>query len=237
MTKIDTSRDEYIKAIFELMEVHGHATNKQLADFLQVTAASVTEMIKRLVETQDVYLKKKAIYLTDKGMQDVKTLLTKHRLWEIFLVDYLGYAWDEVHEDADALEHATSEHLKDKLNAFLNNPRHCPHGNEIFANHPKKDHLKPLSAMDPGEKGVIHKVSDDKILLRYLEEKNLCLYKTITVKSVDAFDGSIWIESGGQESYVARKAAERIMMICRSDTDRITCSPQEQEFCICRNKA
>ncbi len=124
MTKNDTSRDEYIKAIYKLTELYGSATNKKLADHLKVSAPSVTEMVKRLIDADDVYADKKAIYLTEKGIEDARKLLTKHRLWEIFLVEYLGYSWQDVHADADKLEHATSVRLKDRLNDFLNHPKH-----------------------------------------------------------------------------------------------------------------
>ena len=85
MIKIDTSRADYLKAIYSCMEKEGSASNKRLTDLLEVSPSSVTEMIRRLVEAGDVYLDKKEIYLTEQGMVEVKEILTKHRLWEIFL--------------------------------------------------------------------------------------------------------------------------------------------------------
>ena len=119
MIKIDTSRADYLKAIYSCMEKEGSASNKRITDLLEVSPSSVTEMIRRLVEAGDVYLDKKEIYLTEQGMVEVKEILTKHRLWEIFLVRYLNYSWYEVHEEADALEHATSDRLKDRLNELF----------------------------------------------------------------------------------------------------------------------
>jgi len=165
MIKIDTSRADYLKAIYSCMEKEGSASNKRITDLLEVSPSSVTEMIRRLVEAGDVYLDKKEIYLTEQGMVEVKEILTKHRLWEIFLVRYLNYSWYEVHEEADALEHATSDRLKDRLNELLNHPEHCPHGSEIFENHKYKDMLRLLSDLKPGDETSVHRVADDKELL------------------------------------------------------------------------
>lgn len=213
MTKNDTSRDEYIKAIYKLTELYGSATNKKLADHLKVSAPSVTEMVKRLIDADDVYADKKAIYLTEKGIEDARRLLTKHRLWEIFLVEYLGYSWQDVHADADELEHATSVRLKDRLNDFLNHPKHCPHGSEIFENHPNVDTLVRLSDMKEGEVKRLHKIPDDKEFLRYLEEKGISLNKSIKVIRIDNFDKSIIIEVDGTKFFITEQVAHKMKMI------------------------
>lgn len=213
MTKNDTSRDEYIKAIYKLTELYGSATNKKLADHLKVSAPSVTEMVKRLIDADDVYADKKAIYLTEKGIEDARKLLTKHRLWEIFLVEYLGYSWQDVHADADKLEHATSVRLKDRLNDFLNHPKHCPHGSEIFENHPNVDTLVRLSDMKEGEEKRLHKIPDDKEFLRYLEDKGISLNKSIKVIRIDNFDKSIIIEVDGTKFFITEQVAHKMKMI------------------------
>ena len=213
MIKIDTSKMDYLKAIYACMENEGYAVNKTLTDRLSVSPASVTEMIKKLVELGDVYLEKKCIYLSKQGMEEVKKILTKHRLWEIFLVEYMGYSWHEVHEEADALEHATSDRLKDSLNAFLNKPKHCPHGSEIFENHTHQDKLRRMDSLVAGDVAYIHRVVDDKALLEYLEIRGLKLNQEIKVLSVDSYDGSLSIESEGREVNVAAIAASKIMLM------------------------
>lgn len=212
LTKIDTSRDDYIIAIYECKERGETATNKLLCEMLNVKAASVTEMVKKLVESEDVYLENKDIYLTEKGRAAARTLLTKHRLWELFLVEYLGYSWQEVHADAEVLEHVTSENLKNRLNEFLHRPQHCPHGNEIYENHPDPDRLICLADMKAGDKGTIHKVWDDKKLLEYLEEKDLALNDEIEIIEIDNFDNSVLLKNKGKQVYIAGKAADRIMV-------------------------
>ena len=212
MAKIDTGRDDYILAIYELIEKQENATNKKIADILGIKAASVSEMLKKLVEEGDVYTENKSICLTESGKKRARALLTKHRLWELFLVEYLGYSWKNVHEDAKALEYVTSNGLKDRLNEFLNKPKHCPHGNEIYENHPDVDKLKKLSELSKGAKCRLHKVEDDRDLLEYLVEKKVNLGDEFIIKDIDNFDDSVLVSSESEDKHIAGKAAVRMMV-------------------------
>lgn len=212
MAKIDTGRDDYISAIYELIEKKEVATNKKIAEILGVKAASVSEMLKKLVEEGEVYTENKSILLTETGKIRARTLLTKHRLWELFLVEYLGYSWQNVHEDAKALEYVTSNVLKDRLNEFLKKPMHCPHGNEIYENHPDTDKLKKLSEVSKGISCRLHKVEDDRDLIEYLEEKKIALGDEFVVKDIDDFDDSILVISANEDKHIAGKAAVRMMV-------------------------
>ena len=212
MAKIDTGRDDYILAIYDLIEKKETATNKKIAEILGIKAASVSEMLKKLVEEGEVYTENKSILLTETGKMRARTLLTKHRLWELFLVEYLGYSWKNVHEDAKALEYVTSNGLKDRLNEFLNKPKHCPHGNEIYENHPDVDKLKKLSELSKGEKCRLHKVEDDKDLLEYLVEKKINLGDEFIIKDIDNFDDSVLVSSESEDKHIAGKAAVRMMV-------------------------
>lgn len=212
MAKIDTGRDDYISAIYELIEKNETATNKKIAEILGIKAASVSEMLKKLVEEGEVYTENKSILLTETGKMRARALLTKHRLWELFLVEYLGYSWQDVHEDAKALEYVTSNGLKDRLNEFLNKPMHCPHGNEIYENHPETDKLKKLSEVSKGISCRLHKVEDDRDLIEYLEEKKIALGDEFVVKDIDDFDDSILVSSASEDKHIAGKAAVRMMV-------------------------
>ena len=212
MAKIDTGRDDYISAIYELIEKKEIATNKKISEILGVKAASVSEMLKKLVEEGEVYTENKSILLTETGKIRARALLTKHRLWELFLVEYLGYSWQDVHEDAKALEYVTSNGLKDRLNEFLNKPMHCPHGNEIYENHPETDKLKKLSEVSKGISCRLHKVEDDRDLIEYLEEKKIALGDEFVVKDIDDFDDSILVSSASEDKHIAGKAAVRMMV-------------------------
>ena len=212
MAKIDTGRDDYILAIYELIEKKETATNKRIAEILGVKAASVSEMLKKLVDEGEVYTENKSILLTESGKIRARGLLTKHRLWELFLVEYLGYSWQDVHEDAKALEYVTSNGLKDRLNEFLKKPMHCPHGNEIYENHPDTDKLKKLSEVSRGISCRLHKVEDDRDLIEYLEEKKIALGDEFVVKDIDDFDDSILVSSATEDKHIAGKAAVRMMV-------------------------
>ena len=212
MAKIDTGRDDYISAIYELIEKKEIATNKKISEILGVKAASVSEMLKKLVEEGEVYTENKSILLTETGKMRARALLTKHRLWELFLVEYLGYSWQDVHEDAKALEYVTSNGLKDRLNEFLKKPMHCPHGNEIYENHPDTDKLKKLSEVSKGISCRLHKVEDDRDLIEYLEEKKIALGDEFVVKDIDDFDNSILVSSANEDKHIAGKAAVRMMV-------------------------
>lgn len=212
MAKIDTGRDDYISAIYELIEKKEIATNKKISEILGVKAASVSEMLKKLVEEGEVYTENKSILLTETGKMRARALLTKHRLWELFLVEYLGYSWQDVHEDAKAFEYVTSNGLKDRLNEFLNKPMHCPHGNEIYENHPETDKLKKLSEVSKGISCRLHKVEDDRDLIEYLEEKKIALGDEFVVKDIDDFDDSILVSSASEDKHIAGKAAVRMMV-------------------------
>lgn len=212
MAKIDTGRDDYISAIYELIEKKEIVTNKKISEILGVKAASVSEMLKKLVEEGEVYTENKSILLTETGKMRARALLTKHRLWELFLVEYLGYSWQDVHEDAKALEYVTSNGLKDRLNEFLNKPMHCPHGNEIYENHPETDKLKKLSEVSKGISCRLHKVEDDRDLIEYLEEKKIALGDEFVVKDIDDFDDSILVSSASEDKHIAGKAAVRMMV-------------------------
>lgn len=212
MAKIDTGRDDYILAIYELIEKKETATNKKIAEILGVKAASVSEMLKKLTEEGEVYTENKSILLTETGKIRARTLLTKHRLWELFLVEYLGYSWQDVHEDAKALEYVTSNGLKDRLNEFLNKPMHCPHGNEIYENHPETDKVKKLSEVSKGILCRLHKVDDDRDLIEYLEEKKIAIGDEFVVKDIDDFDSSILLSSATEDKHIAGKAAVRMMV-------------------------
>ena len=212
MAKIDTGRDDYISAIYELIEKKETATNKKIAEILGVKAASVSEMLKKLTDEGEVYTENKSILLTESSKIRARGLLTKHRLWELFLVEYLGYSWQDVHEDAKALEYVTSNGLKDRLNEFLKKPMHCPHGNEIYENHPDTDKLKKLSEVSRGISCRLHKVEDDRDLIEYLEEKKIALGDEFVVKDIDDFDDSILVSSATEDKHIAGKAAVRMMV-------------------------
>ena len=117
------NREDYLKIILELGGDTTKVNNKQIVSSLDVSAASVSEMISKLVKEELVeHSPYQGVQLTASGLQKASSLIRKHRLWEVFLVEHLDYSWNEVHDDAEVLEHVTSEHLADHLENYLNHP-------------------------------------------------------------------------------------------------------------------
>ncbi len=129
------NQEDYLKAIFELLEKNEKVTNKKISLRLNINKASVTEMLKRLINQGYVlYDDNLGFSLTDVGEVIAKKLISKHRLWEVFLINMLNYHNQNVHHEAEELEHATSDELMEMLNKFLNCPKKCPHGQTIYMN-------------------------------------------------------------------------------------------------------
>lgn len=130
--KYSSSKENYVKAIFHLQEIHGLVTTNALANELQTRAASVTDMLKKLKNQKLlIYEKYKGFKLTQEGRRIALQIVRKHRLWEFFLVEKLQFGWDEVHEIAEELEHVSSTLLVDRLDEFLGFPKADPHGDPI----------------------------------------------------------------------------------------------------------
>ena len=193
-----STEEDYIKAIFKITEKNqGSANTNAIAAHLSTSAASVTDMLKRL-SAKDYfhYEKYKGVYLTSKGIKMATNLVRKHRLWEVFLVDKLGFSWDEVHDIAEQLEHIKSDALITKLDDYLGNPRYDPHGDPI-PNAAGKFTLRnqvPLHSLAAGETGIVVGVREhDTPFLQYLNQIKVNLGTKIKVNSHTEFDHSMQV--------------------------------------------
>ena len=120
------NKEDYLKCIYEIGSRHKKITNKEIAQLMQVSPPAVTEMMKKMLAEELLVKDKKAGYLlTDLGLRLVSDLYRKHRLIEVFLVNHLGYSTDEIHEEAEVLEHTVSERFVERLDA-LSSRRHHP---------------------------------------------------------------------------------------------------------------
>lgn len=133
-TIMNSSREDYLQAIFRLSKEKGHATNKEISEYLGVSKASVSEMIKKLALANKVTIEKNQIKLSDHGDKLAKAVLSKHRIWEYFLSEVLHMDSEYIHAQADLLEHVTSDELRDALNKYLGYPTLSPGGKSIFEN-------------------------------------------------------------------------------------------------------
>lgn len=174
------TEENYIKAIFKITEKNqGAANTNAIAAHLSTSPASVTDMLKRL-SSKDYfhYEKYKGVYLTSKGIEMATHLVRKHRLWEVFLVDKLGFSWDRVHDIAEQLEHVTSEELIEKLDAYLGFPKYDPHGDPI-PNAEGKYTIRSqvsLHSLTKDEVGIVVGVREnDTPFLQYLNQLEIKL--------------------------------------------------------------
>jgi DtxR family Mn-dependent transcriptional regulator len=186
----------YLKAIWEAAE-EGAASTKEVADRLSVNPASVTNMFARLREMGLVeYERYRGASLTEEGLSEALRLVRRHRLIEAFLLDQLGYAWEEVHEEAEKLEHAVSDRFTERLAELLGHPDHDPHGDPIPAvdGTLEPDGSFPLPAAAVGQRVLIARVAyEDAPLLTYLGERGLVPGRLLRVEEARALDGVITV--------------------------------------------
>ena len=197
--------EDYIKAAFEIQCEHGRVTTSRLAARLGVTPASVTGMIKKLVGLEFVsHVPYRGIELTEKGTRLALDVLRRHRLLELYLVKALGLSWDEVHVEAEKLEHAISEELAQRIDEYLEHPTRDPHGSPIPGNNVSEDDQGwvRLAELETGEAAVIAEVEDhDAGFLRHVGSMGLYPGTRIEVTATERFDDlyTILVED---ESYV-----------------------------------
>lgn len=208
--------EDYIKAIFNLTEEEGvkKLGNNQLADYLGLSPASVSVMIKKMKDKKLVdYERYGKIELTQTGHEIALKLIRKHRLWETFLHDHMNFSWDEVHEVAHQLEHINSPKLIKELDNFLGNPKRDPHGDAIPDEHGRfvVELKQPLSSLLTGDVCRLISVKDNSaVFLKYVTQLGLALSSEIEILEIREFDASMLIAYDGKKENVSKKFAESI---------------------------
>ena len=205
---------DYLKAIYGLESAGERVTTSALARRMAVSAPSATAMTKRLDELGLVErLPYRGVALTDEGQRAALEVLRHHRLLERYLVDRLGLALDEVHAEAELLEHALSEELEAKIDAELGYPTHDPHGDPIPDRELRLVHgeSRTLLDLEPGSQGSIARVPDgDSELLRYLGELGLVPDASVEILAQAPFGGPVTVRTASGEHAISRELADRI---------------------------
>jgi DtxR family Mn-dependent transcriptional regulator len=213
------TEENYLKAIYHLSEGNLMAVStNQIAEMTNTKAASVTDMLKKLSEKKLInYIKYQGVTLSSSGLNAAVNIIRKHRLWEFFLVEKLGFKWDEVHDIAEELEHINSATLINRLDDFLGNPAVDPHGDPIpdrsgLIKHKK---LVKVSEMKAGEQGTVSGVSEhSSVFLKLLEKLGLTLESKIMITELIEFDGSIILTINQKtDRTISREVAKNILVM------------------------
>ncbi|HNK98285.1 MAG TPA: metal-dependent transcriptional regulator [Chitinophagales bacterium] len=217
-TPLSHTEENYLKAIFKLSELNSsNVSTNAIAEKLSTTAASVTDMLKKLASKKLLHYEKYyGVTLTEKGKKNAKDLIRKHRLWETFLVDKLRFSWDEVDELAEQLEHIRSEILTDRIDQFLGYPKFDPHGDPIPDKHGNIAYHEDvtLESMKKGESGIIVGVIDHSTeFLRYLDKVDLVIHTRIHISEDEEYDQSKTIlVNHKHETVISQKVAANLLV-------------------------
>ena len=218
MESISYTEENYLKAIFKLSEKEGKtASTNGISNEMNTSAASVTDMLKRLAEKELIHYEKyKGVTLTTKGNKLATGLVRRHRLWEVFLLEKLQFSWDEVHEIAEQLEHIKSDELVERLDAFLGYPKFDPHGDPIpdaEGNFTFRKQI-PLAELAAGEKGAIVGVQEHSAtFLQYLDRLELVLGAEIELLEKFEYDESTKILLNGKNEMILSKKVNQNLFI------------------------
>ena len=219
---LSNTEENYLKAVFKIAEREGGAVSTNaVAAAMQTTPASVTDMLKRLSEKQLlIYEKYRGVQLTPEGEKHSTALIRKHRLWEVFLTEKLGYSWDEVHEIAEQLEHVQGEELVARLDTYLGHPKFDPHGDPI----PDADgrwtfrQQVLLSSLAEGQSGIITGVDDHTpAFLQHLQQIGLILGVRVQLLERIAYDQSLKINVDGAREMMISDKVSRHLFVKKQD--------------------
>ena len=211
------SKEDYLSIIFKNLDKEGKIKANLIAKKLSVSNAAVTDMLKKLSGEGYIYYQPyKGIALTSEGENYARNMVRRHRIWEVFLNQIVGMPWDKVHEEANRLEHSSSDDLINRLEVMLDFPEYDPHGDPIpskTGKMPKIKRQKPLSELAEGESGKVVRVNDsDENFLGYISELGIRLKENIIIKKKIEFDKSLEILIKGKSWNVSNKLAQNVFV-------------------------
>lgn len=225
MDQLSAPVQDYLKTIYLLEGRPGGASTNAIAAALGVRPASVTGMLKKLADLKLVrHVRYQGAHLTRRGERLALEVVRHHRLLEVFLVETLGYTWDEVHIEADRLEHAISEDFEDRLAARLGDPRVDPHGDPIPAKDGRlpSDCPIPLAILSVGGRARVARVADgDPARLRHAAGLGLIPGAQLTLLSAEPYGGSLRVRVEGSERPVGLELARHIFVTPEAIAPRV----------------
>lgn len=210
------TEENYLKALFNLAGEKGEVGVNDLSKHLDIRMPTVTSMMKKLAEKKLVHYETyKPLRLTEKGRKEAALVIRKHRLTEMYLVEKMGFGWEDVHEIAEQIEHIQSPALFDKMDQLLGYPKADPHGAPIPDRNGKLAWIAydRLCDCKAGESvrlaAVVHGASD---FLKFLNSRGIHLGLRIRIRSVEPFDGSMVVAYDGRQETLSRVASERLLV-------------------------
>ena len=214
---ITLSEENYLKAILAIsLNTNKKATTNAIAEELNTSAASVSDMLKKMQDKKLVkYEKYRGVELSNKGNNHAVSITRKHRLWETFLVKKLNFNWEEVHDLAEELEHIKSSKLIDRLDSFLDFPNFDPHGEPIPTRNGEipNSNTTPLNKLKSGSKGKVMGVTiDEKSFLEYLTKLNISIGTKIEIIEKISFDQSISINIENTNQHISNDVAKHLLI-------------------------
>jgi DtxR family Mn-dependent transcriptional regulator len=215
---LTAAAQDYAKAIYTLESRDGAASTTELATLLEVRPASVSGMLRKLSALGLVeHERYRGVRLTERGRRVALEVIRHHRLVELFLVENLGMTWDEVHAEAEVLEHALSEELEELIAAKLGNPTVDPHGDPIPSRELTlaESEAPALAELEPGEAATFVRISDtEPEMLRFLGERGIVPGARLEVVDRQPFDGPLFVRVGKDRHVLGEKLA-RAMRVQR----------------------
>jgi DtxR family Mn-dependent transcriptional regulator len=213
----NVSQEDYLTAIYRNLDDAGEIKPNLLASKLDISNAAVTDMLRKLSRDGFVdYQKYKRIKLTGEGEAYAKNMLRRHRIWEVFLHQTLGMSWDKVHDEAEKLEHSSSDEIINLLEEYLEFPEVDPHGYPIPDKNGKIKKSKSVVAiteLNENDSAKVIRVNDDvKNLLSYVTKIGISLGKGIIVKDKLEYDGSVLVKIDSKEVNISSKIASNIFV-------------------------
>lgn len=208
--------ENYLKNIYKLQSNEGKVTTSSLSKNLNISPASVSEMVKKLAEEGTLtHTPYKGVELTKEGEKLALRIIRKHRLWEMFLVEVLHFRWDEIDHEAERFEHIMSDKMEDKIDHVLGHPLIDPHGDPIPTKEGEVICSESYPLIEAEEKSTVRvlRVSDaDSDLLKYVSSIGITLHKQIVIKQKMKFDNSMLVKINNKEINISSKIAENIFV-------------------------
>ncbi len=219
---IRSAVQDYVKAIYKLSLKNQKVTPSLVAEHLRVSQAAVTKMVRRLQDLKLArYARGKGLSLSPSGQKIALEVVRHHRLLELYLTEALGYSWDEVHEEAETLEHVISEQFEERIEKLLGYPTHDPHGAPI----PTREGVvetpagTTLANLEPGDQALIQSVSDsDSSMLSHLGRLGMYPGTSVEVLKREPYGGSLRIRISGEDQSIGIELAENVFVSAAGET-------------------